>query len=353
MPQYRSIVKTCPRYVRAYNTTMKRTLLAAVIIGVLSVAFVSIPGSEAAVPSYPADIYGRTLQDGDLISAYQSDGDPDIFIIRNLFFTGSANPGDPEEQYNGFKRLFLNPAIFNMYGHLGGFSRVRQVTAGVRDSFVTSGLFRNCESGDRRVWATEVTGEDAGVLHHVEMAGERALQEDPWFFDKVFCINNREDAFYARSITPYYRIADIPRYFRRACQIRPACLDTYPRCLLPEPIEGWCPLPTPPTSCLEEGVSYTRANSGLPRTSYISCCPGLTPVSNRSSDGIPESYCVRPGCFYQEVQCIRAPCDPVLTCPYPNCNLLPDCALPGANPVCDITSFGPDGRPWCPYVVTG
>lgn len=25
-----------------------------------------------------------------------------------------------------------------------------------------------------------------------------------------------------------------------------------------------------------------------------------------------------PGCYYQQVQCIRAPCDPVLVCPTPS-----------------------------------
>lgn len=29
------------------------------------------------------------------------------------------------------------------------------------------------------------------------------------------------------------------------CQPRPACLDATPRCLMPEPVAGWCPTPTP------------------------------------------------------------------------------------------------------------
>ncbi|MBI2019664.1 hypothetical protein HYS95_03305 [Candidatus Daviesbacteria bacterium] len=32
------------------------------------------------------------------------------------------------------------------------------------------------------------------------------------------------------------------------CQPRPACIDTNPRCLLPEPIEGWCSTPAPSAS---------------------------------------------------------------------------------------------------------
>ena len=47
----------------------------------------------------PAD-YG--LREGDVVSAAGSD-DPDVYIVNEL----------------GYKRLFLNPAIFNFYGHLG------------------------------------------------------------------------------------------------------------------------------------------------------------------------------------------------------------------------------------------
>ena len=127
----------------------------------------------------------------------------------------------------------------NLLKYIEGFS------ADVRDSFVTSGLFRNCETGDATVWAVEVTGEDTGIFHHVAMPGDAAVSEDPNFFDKVFCINSRESAFYARSLAYSSHISEIPRYFRQACQVRPACLDTVPRCMIPEPATGWCPTPTP------------------------------------------------------------------------------------------------------------
>ncbi|MCC6934751.1 MAG: hypothetical protein IT406_03650 [Candidatus Yanofskybacteria bacterium] len=250
---------------------MKKLLLVGLMLGIASIVTIAVHPA-AAVPPATVDIFGTPLHDGDLISANQSAGDPDIFIIKLKGFTGYATPGANYGDYNGFKRLFLNPAIFSMYGHLGGYAKVHQVTAAVRDSFVTSGLFRNCETNEQKVWATEVTGEDNGVLHHVQMTGDQASAEDGRFFDKVFCINSREDDYYPKSITPYTRIADIPQYFRRACQVRPVCLDATPSCSIPEPVEGWCPgtTPTPP-----------------------------------------------PGCYYQQVQCIRAPCDPVLVCPTP------------------------------------
>src|SRR3990167_10362877 len=75
------------------------------------------------------------LKEGDLISAIFSD-DPDVYIIND----------------QGYKRLFLNPEIFKFYGHLGGFFNVKLVTKEVIDLFPTSGLFRDCESNDQKVY---------------------------------------------------------------------------------------------------------------------------------------------------------------------------------------------------------
>lgn len=207
---------------------MKKYLVLAGIMAVLAIF------GPASVYAY-TDANGNPLWDGDLISANRY-GDPDIYIIK-------ISPHDP---YAGYKRLFLNPAIFSFYGHLGGFANVRPVTPQVRDLFQTSGLFRNCETGDQKVWATELTGEDTGVFHHVQLSGDAAVAEDPYFFRKVFCINTREENFYAKSIHEYVHLNEVPSYERKTCLPRPACLDATagPRCLPPEPLEGWCP-PTP------------------------------------------------------------------------------------------------------------
>lgn len=202
---------------------MKNLIRIGTVSTLLALALFARPAHAAT------DIHSALLREGDLISAHQSAGDPDIFIINA----------------NGYMRLFLNPAIFSFYGHLGGFANVHQVTAATRDGFTISGLFRNCETNDQTVWGVEVTGEDVGVLHHVAVSGDQAVAQDPHFFQKVFCINTREENSYSKSTTPYYRIADIPSYFRRACTVRPACLDSVPRCLIPEPVEGWCPSSTP------------------------------------------------------------------------------------------------------------
>lgn len=137
-----------------------------------------------------------SLNDGDVISAAGS-SDPDIYIV---------NP-------HGYKRLFLNPAIFGFYGHLGGFTAVKGATSVTRDVFVTSGLFRNCETDNPKVYGVETTGEDTGMLHWVNTTGEQAVADDPDFFKKVFCINTNEFSWYPQG-TDYTSVNQIPDYAR-------------------------------------------------------------------------------------------------------------------------------------------
>ncbi|MFZ5559769.1 MAG: hypothetical protein ACOZAL_03175 [Patescibacteria group bacterium] len=116
------------------------------------------------------------LKEGNLIRAQ---GDFDIFIIN---------------QY-GYKRLFLNPAIFNMYGHLGGWKAVKTVTPQVRDAFITSNYYRYIDSP--KVYELEVTGEDTGNLHWLNMTAENFLAQDgkP---EAVFIINKSELDWYPK-----------------------------------------------------------------------------------------------------------------------------------------------------------
>src|SRR3989344_5357016 len=136
------------------------------------ISTVVIIGSGFSYASKPSD-FG--LKEGDLISAIFSD-DPDVYIIND----------------QGYKRLFLNPEIFKFYSHLGGFANIKLVTPEIRDSFPTSGFFRNCEDNDQKVFGTSVEGEDTGRLHWINKSGDQAVQEDPDFFKKVFCINRKE-----------------------------------------------------------------------------------------------------------------------------------------------------------------
>lgn len=137
------------------------------------------------------------LKDGDVVSAGGSD-DPDVYIVNSY----------------GYKRLFLNPVIFSFYGHLGGFSKIKNIASTTRNIFPTSGLFRNCETNDPKVYGVEVTGEDVGMLHWVNTTGIQAVADDPNFFKKVFCINNNEFAWYKKG-TAYTSVNQIPLYSRK------------------------------------------------------------------------------------------------------------------------------------------
>ncbi|GAG32053.1 unnamed protein product, partial [marine sediment metagenome] len=94
---------------------------------------------EPEEPSGMAKPEDYGLKEGDLIRA---EGDWDIFIIN---------------QY-GYKRLFLNPVIFEMYGHLGSWDDVITVTPEVRDAFLTSSHYRYV--GADKVYHMEVLGGD-------------------------------------------------------------------------------------------------------------------------------------------------------------------------------------------------
>ncbi|MDP3696699.1 MAG: hypothetical protein Q8R55_01550, partial [Candidatus Taylorbacteria bacterium] len=136
------------------------------------------------------------LNEGDVISATGSD-DPDVYIANE----------------HGYKRLFLNPVIFGFYGHLGGFTNVKNTVSSTRDTLVTSGLFRNCETDDQRVYGIETTGEDTGILHWVNVSGDQAVADDPDFFKKVFCINSNEFDWYAKDYD-YTSVNQVPAYSR-------------------------------------------------------------------------------------------------------------------------------------------
>ncbi|MBD3282611.1 MAG: hypothetical protein GF387_03350 [Candidatus Portnoybacteria bacterium] len=127
-------------------------------------------------PDEPARPEDFGLKEGDLISA---EGDFDIFIIN---------------QY-GYKRLFLNPTIFEMYGHLGSWEDVKTVTPEVRDAFITSSYYKYVN--EEKVYELEVTGEDTGMLHWLNITGEAFLEQGgkP---SSIFIINQDEFNWYEK-----------------------------------------------------------------------------------------------------------------------------------------------------------
>jgi len=138
---------------------------------------VSPPPSEDDNNGMPRpEDYG--LKEGDLIRAQ---GDFDIFIINQ----------------SGYKRLFLNPTIFNMYGHLnGGWKAVKTVTPQTRDAFVTSKLYRYVDSP--KVYQLEVTGEDTGKLHWLNITAEQ-FSSQGGKSESIFTINKSEFNWYPKA----------------------------------------------------------------------------------------------------------------------------------------------------------
>ena len=176
------------------NNKLSKILAATATVAAVAGSILLI---SSALAASPAD-YG--LKEGWTISAAGSN-DPDVYIVNQP----------------GYKRIFLNPAIFNFYGHLGGFANVHNVSAATRDAFPTSGLFTDCQVGsannDGKVYGVEVTGEDTGMLHWVNTTGAAAVAADANFFAKVFCINDNEFNWYAKGAN-YTSVSQVPNYSR-------------------------------------------------------------------------------------------------------------------------------------------
>src|SRR5207302_1379070 len=129
---------------------------------------------------------------GDLISAVSAH-DPDVYTVNEY----------------GYKRLILNPVVFSFYFN---WTQVHAVSAAVRDVLPTSLLVRNCQANDPKVYAMDITGEDTGTIHWVNLTGNAAVAQDAEFFHKVFCINNQEFNWYATSNADFTSLSQIHAY---------------------------------------------------------------------------------------------------------------------------------------------
>lgn len=166
-----------------------------IVIVVCAVLLGWVAGVQAHVAVDAAYLQALGLREGDIVGSTDS-ADPDIFIVNEY----------------GYKRLFLSPVIFGFYGHLR-FDGVRRFVDTVVASMPISGLFRNCETGDQKVYALEVVSEDDATLRWVNISGETAVAEDPEFFKRIFCINSREFAWYRKG-SAYTSLAQVPVYQR-------------------------------------------------------------------------------------------------------------------------------------------
>lgn len=97
----------------------------------------------------------------------------------------------------------------------------------------------------------------------------------------------------------------------------PECQKTkYPDCVatMGIPEGGWCsptPIPSPtPTGCRYVTPSCPPGQA-CPQQAIL-VCPTPLPSPKPTPTSVPPA-----GCYYQQVQCFREPCDPVLVCPSP------------------------------------
>ena len=111
------------------------------------------------------------LSDGDLVRATGTD---DVFIIKKVRNTY-------------YKRLILNPAIFESYGHLH-WEDVQEVNKSLLNKIKTSNLVRHIDGG--AVYALFAHG-DTGLKRHIQMTPQQ-FRESGYTWDMVYDINEKE-----------------------------------------------------------------------------------------------------------------------------------------------------------------
>jgi len=129
-------------------------------------------------------VSGVTVYDGDLISsnATNSDGTPtlaslDVYIAKVV---GAKK----------FKRLILNPQVFNSYGHLS-WGSIREVNQSVMDAFTTSALVRVDMTVDPsgKVYAMAPSG-DTGAKSWVNLTASQFTGVSGTDADSIYTINS-------------------------------------------------------------------------------------------------------------------------------------------------------------------
>ena len=207
------------------------------------------------------------LKEGDVISAT---GDPDVYIVNSY----------------GYKRLFVNPEIFGLYGHLG-WDKIKKVSPEARDAFTTSGLFRNCETDDQKVYGLDVVNEDVANLRWVNTSGTQAVKDDPNFFKEVFCINTKETRLYGAGQS-FSSVSEIPNYSRITI-INNITINKYYNSPTPTPSVTISPTPTPtsiqtptPAPSISPTPTPTPTSSSTPTPS-----PTVSPTPSPTSTPTP------------------------------------------------------------------
>ena len=125
------------------------------------------------------DIKGSAIVDGDLIKTAASF---DIYIVKL-------------KNSKKFKRLILNPAIFNSYGHLS-WNKVKTVSQAVQDAYTESTLVIEVNPDgsvfDPKVYSvTSSLNADVGVKHWLNMTAAQFVTKG-YDWDSIYHINHTE-----------------------------------------------------------------------------------------------------------------------------------------------------------------
>ena len=185
-------------------TSQTRSFKKVLLIGIAAAAvagvglFFALQQSTIANAVQPGDV---NLKHGDLITAFNQAGDPDVFVVKEVSPTAT-------------RRVFKNPTIGRMYGQFGKdgiFTQgvIKQFSPARRDAFVLGCYVRNAETNDPKVYYVESTGADTGAVHWINMSADTVNAADPMFFPKTFDINTAEYNFYAMG-AEYTSMSQIP-----------------------------------------------------------------------------------------------------------------------------------------------
>lgn len=123
------------------------------------------PATVDSIPEISAITLTPNISEGAII---QVDGDPDVYIVK---YAGGKS----------FKRLILNPSVFNSYGHLK-WENIIKVDKTVLDSFTTSNLVRSAASG--KIYSLNPNGDtgarrlirDAAILRRLGFDSSSAYE---------------------------------------------------------------------------------------------------------------------------------------------------------------------------------
>ncbi len=151
-----------------------KTLL---IVGGSIVLLAIISGLALALVPYAQDASAAVIVDGELVKTASS---PDIYIIKLI--------GNKQ-----FKRLILNPDIFNSYGHLK-WENIKTISSQELAQYTVSELVRAV--GDPKVYRlTSPSYSDTGVKSWVNMTAAQFIAEG-YDWDSIYEINSFERNLY-------------------------------------------------------------------------------------------------------------------------------------------------------------